>query len=109
MLAGTNDVNYQEDLATAPARLSTLIDEIFSYSPKAAIIVSDIPLILDSTLEPLAKTYNAGILTMLNTRIAAGQKLVHVARPSTFTSADMADELHPSKQADLFVWQFNFN
>ncbi|KZV72072.1 carbohydrate esterase family 3 protein [Peniophora sp. CONT] len=97
LLAGTNDINYQEDLSNAPARLNTLIDEVFSYTPKATILVSDIPLIVDATLEPLVKTYNAGVLSLVNNRIAAGQKLVHVSLDA-LTTSQMADELHPNDE-----------
>ncbi|KAF8324027.1 SGNH hydrolase, partial [Clavulina sp. PMI_390] len=96
LMAGTNDINYQEDLANAPSRLSTLITEILTYSPSAVILVAAIPLIEDSTLEPLAETYNSGVQSMLNTRIASGNKLVWVPRPSGWTTSDMADELHPN-------------
>ncbi|VDC03108.1 unnamed protein product [Peniophora sp. CBMAI 1063] len=97
LLAGTNDINYQEDLANAPARLDSLIDEIFSYTPQATVLVSDIPLIVDDTLEPLVKTYNAGVLDLVNGRIADGQKLVHVSLDA-LTSSEMADELHPNDE-----------
>ena len=83
-------------MANAPARLDTLIDEVFSYTPQATVLVSDIPLIVDDTLEPLVKTYNAGVLDLVNERIAAGQKLVHVSLDA-LTTSEMADELHPSK------------
>lgn len=95
LIAGTNDINYQEDLANAPTRLMNLVDEIFSYSPDAAVIVSDIPLIVDDTLEPLVETYNSGVQVLLQERIAEGQHIAHVSL-SNLTSSEMADDLHPS-------------
>ncbi|KAJ3779995.1 SGNH hydrolase-type esterase domain-containing protein [Lentinula aff. detonsa] len=97
LMAGTNDINYQEDLANAPTRLMNLVDEIFSYSPNAAVIVSDIPLIVDDTLEPLVETYNSGIQVLLQERISEGQHVVHVTL-SDLTSSEMADDLHPNDE-----------
>ncbi|GAW06943.1 lipolytic enzyme [Lentinula edodes] len=97
LIAGTNDINYQEDLANAPTRLMNLVDEIFSYSPDAAVIVSDIPLIVDDTLEPLVETYNSGVQVLLQERIAEGQHIAHVSL-SNLTSSEMADDLHPNDE-----------
>ncbi|KAJ3777060.1 SGNH hydrolase-type esterase domain-containing protein [Lentinula raphanica] len=97
LMAGTNDIDYQEDLTNAPSRLMTLVDEIFSYSPDAAIIVSDIPLIVDDELEPLVMTYNSGVQELVQERISEGQHLVHVSL-SSLTSSEMADELHPNDE-----------
>ncbi|KAJ3735861.1 hypothetical protein DFJ43DRAFT_1054577 [Lentinula guzmanii] len=87
LMAGTNDINYQEDLANAPTRLMNL--------PNTAVIVSDIPLIADDTLEPLVETYNSGVQELLQERISEGQHIVHVTL-SDLTSLEMADDLHPS-------------
>ncbi|KAJ4484396.1 SGNH hydrolase-type esterase domain-containing protein [Lentinula edodes] len=97
LIAGTNDINYQEDLANAPTRLMNLVDEIFSYSPDAAVIVSDIPLIVDDTLEPLVETYNSGVQMLLQQRISEGQHIAHVSL-SDLTISEMADDLHPNDE-----------
>ncbi|KAJ3858916.1 hypothetical protein EV359DRAFT_68615 [Lentinula novae-zelandiae] len=73
LIAGTNDINYQEDLANAPTRLMNLVDEIFSRC---------------------RQTYNSGVQVLLQERIAEGQHIAHVSL-SNLTSSEMADDLHP--------------
>ncbi|KIY73077.1 carbohydrate esterase family 3 protein, partial [Cylindrobasidium torrendii FP15055 ss-10] len=95
LLAGTNDINYQADLDNAPARLMSLVDEIYSYSPSATVIVSEIPLIVDNTLQPLVETYNSAVKSLVGTRIDEGERIVHVSLDA-LTDSGMSDNLHPN-------------
>jgi len=91
LMAGTNDV-FGGSISTAPSRLSTLIDSIFTACPDAALIVA--------TLTPLpsgqaaVNTYNAAITQLVNNRTASGQHIL-LASMSSVLSTDLVDGVHP--------------
>ncbi|KAF7367969.1 Lipolytic enzyme [Mycena sanguinolenta] len=92
LMAGTNDV-FGGSISTAPSRLSTLIDSIFSACPDTALIVA--------TLTPLPSgqaavdTYNAAVTQLVAQRQAAGQHIV-LASMSAILASDLADGVHPN-------------
>lgn len=91
LMAGTNDV-FGGSISTAPSRLSTLIDSIFSKCPDTALIVA--------TLTPLSSgqasvdTYNAAVTQLVAQRQASGQHIV-LASMSAVLASDLADGVHP--------------
>ena len=91
-MAGTNDV-FGGSISTAPNRLSSLIDQVFTAAPDTALIVA--------TLTPLnsgqssVNTYNQAITSLVNTRNAAGQHIL-LADMGTVQSSDLADGVHPN-------------
>src|SRR5947209_13452178 len=58
---GTNDVLQNFNLASAPNRLSTLIDHITTTDPTAEVFVATIIPIASASAENAARTYNAAI------------------------------------------------
>ncbi|KAJ6622090.1 SGNH hydrolase-type esterase domain-containing protein [Mycena sp. CBHHK59/15] len=91
LMAGTNDV-FGGSISTAPSRLSTLIDSIFTTCPDAALVVA--------TLTPLSSgqasvnTYNQAITQLVNSRTAAGQHIL-LASMSSVLASDLFDGVHP--------------
>ncbi|KAJ7679372.1 lipolytic enzyme [Mycena polygramma] len=91
LMAGTNDV-FGGSISTAPSRLSTLIDSIFTACPDAALIVA--------TLTPLSAgqaavdTYNQAVTQLVATRKAAGQHILLASMASVLAS-DLFDGVHP--------------
>ncbi|MGY4644959.1 FG-GAP-like repeat-containing protein [Cellulomonas sp. URHB0016] len=107
LLAGTNDMVGNVDVASAPARLSALIDRTFAGSPGVAIVVGTLPPAQDPSVQARITAYNAAIRTMLDDRINRGDHLVRVDLDAV-TLGDLADGLHPNdegyrKIADAFA------
>ncbi|MFC9283307.1 FG-GAP-like repeat-containing protein [Streptomyces collinus] len=107
LLAGTNDMVRNVDVADAPARLSRLIDQIYRGSPGVTIVVGTLTPSTNATYQQRIDAYNKSITTMLDRRVADGDRLVRVDL-SAVTTADLADEVHPTdagyrKIADAYI------
>jgi lysophospholipase L1-like esterase len=94
LLAGTNDINRDDDLAHAPQRLKTLINEIFSASPRTDILVGTLPPNTKSANNlQQVQAFNTAIRRLIN---SSGQgdslKLVDLYEQLTFK--DLADRVH---------------
>jgi lysophospholipase L1-like esterase len=102
LMIGTNDVDTKNDLPNAPSRLANLIDAIITASPNALLVVAQITPIVDNTIDPLVRQYNAAIPALVATRAAAGKHIILVDMYSAFTkdasyAADyMNGGLHPN-------------
>jgi len=100
LMIGTNDILQNIDLAKAPTRLGSLIDEIITDAPNALLVVSSIPPCCNDTT---VQAYNATIPAMVNTRAQAGKHVLFVDAHAAFIKdanykADYisSDGLHPS-------------
>ncbi|KAF7339011.1 Acetyl xylan esterase [Mycena venus] len=97
LLAGTNDINNDDDIANAPARLMAVVDNITSTLPNATLLVGTIPLNGDPTKEQWSDTFNYNIIQMLLRRASDGARVMPVPMES-LGPEDMADSLHPNDQ-----------
>ncbi|KAJ6595006.1 SGNH hydrolase-type esterase domain-containing protein [Mycena vulgaris] len=97
LLAGTNDINNDDDIDNAPARLMAVVDNIISTLPNAALLVGTIPLNGDPTKEAWSETYNHNIIQMLLRRASDGARVMPVSMEN-LGPEDMADPLHPNDQ-----------
>ncbi len=95
---GTNDMNLNSDTANAPTRLGSLIDQIFTATPDAVLVVAQIVLSTLDTTQSRITTYNAAVPGVVETRRNAGKKVLTVDMGSLLTSSDMSDFLHPNDQ-----------
>ncbi|MEV5710891.1 cellulose binding domain-containing protein [Actinoallomurus sp. NPDC052274] len=93
---GTNDVIQNHDLAGAPARLSALLDHITATVPTAEVFVATIIPLADSGLEANARTFNAAIPGVVQSKVNAGEHLHLVDMHAALTTADLADGVHPN-------------
>lgn len=93
---GTNDVLQNFNLASAPNRLSTLIDHITTTDPTAEVFVATIIPIASSSAEAAARTYNAAIPGIVQSKVAAGKHVHLVDMHSALTVSDLADGIHPN-------------
>jgi lysophospholipase L1-like esterase len=98
---GTNDINGNINVSTAPTRLGQLLDEIIADAPNALVVVASIiPIKGDSSQR--IQTYNATIPGLVSTRAAAGKHIVFIdnyaafVKDANWASSQMADNLHPN-------------
>jgi len=102
LMIGTNDINGNINVSTAPTRLGQLIDEIIMDAPTALVVVATIiPIANDGTNQRIPN-YNAAIPGLVATRVAAGKHVMLVdnyaafVRDSNFRTTLMIDNLHPN-------------
>jgi lysophospholipase L1-like esterase len=102
LMIGTNDIDLNNNVATAPMRLGALMDRIVVDSPDALLAVATIvPTRTDA--ENLRFTaYDAAIPAVVRQRAAAGKHVVLVDNHAAFLAnpnyktAWLADNLHPT-------------
>ncbi|MFB7508917.1 GDSL-type esterase/lipase family protein, partial [Streptomyces broussonetiae] len=103
---GTNDLNGNYQVPTAPDRLRALIDRITGDVPAVAVLVGTVIVSTSGTEEANRPAFNAKLPEIVTAEQAAG-KHVRLVDMSGLTTADLADSLHPNdngyrKMADAF-------
>jgi lysophospholipase L1-like esterase len=93
---GTNDVLQNFNLAGAPGRLSTLIDHITATVPTAEVFVASIIPLANAGQEANARTFNATIPGIVQSKVNAGKHVHFVDMHAALTPADLADGVHPN-------------
>ncbi|KOX28256.1 GDSL family lipase [Saccharothrix sp. NRRL B-16348] len=93
---GTNDVLQNFDLANAPARLSALVDKITATVPNADVFVATIIPLANAGQESAARTFNATIPGMVQSKANAGKRVRLVDMHAALTTADLIDGVHPT-------------
>lgn len=102
LMIGTNDVNSQLELATAPARLAALMDIVTSTSPATLLAVAQLIPTRTDSLNVDVQAFNAAIPTLVAERARAGKHvlLVDMYHPFTadpnYRTALLFDGLHPN-------------
>jgi lysophospholipase L1-like esterase len=92
---GTNDM-LKDGEATAPDRLSTLIDRITTTAPNAEVFVAQITPLGWSEGDAAVNTYNAAIPGIVQSKVNAGKNVHLVDMHSALTAADLEDGVHPT-------------
>ncbi|MEC3998048.1 ricin-type beta-trefoil lectin domain protein [Actinacidiphila sp. DG2A-62] len=103
---GTNDLNGNYQVSTAPDRLRSLIDQITRDVPATTVLVGTVIVSTSGTEEAVRPGFNAALPAIVQGEQAAG-KHVSLVDMSAVTTADLADQLHPNdngyrKMADAF-------
>lgn len=95
LMIGTNDLIQDYEESTAPARLSSLIDQIVADDPTATVLVSNLIAGTNASLAAGEPAYNATIPGIVQSKQAAGKHVLFVDM-SAFTTADLSsDGIHP--------------
>ncbi|GAA1700845.1 hypothetical protein GCM10009765_57970 [Fodinicola feengrottensis] len=103
---GINDLDRSPDPTHAPDRLHTLVDQIFADKPGVTVILQGlIPITQGLQSDPV--TYNNAARALATSEQQAGHHLRYVD-PAAFTSADMADRLHPNDSGHAKLGQVFF-
>ncbi|MFJ6465547.1 GDSL-type esterase/lipase family protein [Streptomyces sp. NPDC091387] len=103
---GTNDLNGNYEVPTAPDRMHALIDRITRAAPDATVLVGTVIRSNSANEEAVRPAFNAALPAIVQAEQAAG-KHVRLVDMSAVTTADLSDALHPndngfSKMADAF-------
>lgn len=88
---GTNDL-HEPDPASAPGRLSALLDDILKRLPRTRVIVAQI-IPVSTGMDPLHQAYDAAIPGIV---AAKGARVSLVDMQNILTSADYVNRLHPN-------------
>ncbi|SEG69539.1 Lysophospholipase L1 [Actinacidiphila yanglinensis] len=92
---GTNDINQDDDVADAPARLSTLIDHILRTKPDVQLFVARIITEQGEPHATMVNTYNAAIPDIVASK---GPNVHLVDMHAALTADDLADGVHPKQE-----------
>ncbi|MEV7087585.1 FG-GAP-like repeat-containing protein [Streptomyces sp. NPDC093085] len=96
LMAGTNDIQKDRDVAGAPARLGKLIDQLQDGSPGVAIVVATlVPVKGDPPAQERRNAYNEKVRALVRDRQDQGESLV-LAEMGPMTDDMLADRLHPN-------------
>jgi lysophospholipase L1-like esterase len=101
VMAGTNDMNTNLNVSTAPERLGSLIDEIAGACPDAAVLVAQLIPSMTAATDAMIKTFNAALPGIVASRTNAGKKVMEVNMDDYFGEKDLQDDLHPSDEGYL--------
>jgi lysophospholipase L1-like esterase len=93
---GTNDVLQNYNLAGAPGRLSTLVDHITATTPDADVFVATIIPLASAGQEAAARTFNAAVPGIVQSKVNAGKRVHLVDMHAALTAADLIDGVHPT-------------
>ncbi|MFD0636486.1 ricin-type beta-trefoil lectin domain protein [Catenulispora yoronensis] len=95
LIVGTNDLFQQYQVATAPARLSALVDKILADDPGVTVVLADLPVSTDVNVAAGEPAYNGAIAPLVQAKQAAGKHVQYVDM-GALTVADLADTEHPN-------------
>jgi lysophospholipase L1-like esterase len=102
LMVGTNDIDLNLDVATAPTRLGALLDKITTDAPSALLVVAKTtPLNYDAG-NARVQAYNAALPALVTSRVNAGKHILFVdmyapfVADANFKTSLLADQWHPN-------------
>ncbi len=93
--AGINDLGNGDDVTNAPNRLGSLIDQILAAEPDASVLVAQLIVNSNATVESEVVAFNQQLATVVQEKAAAGRH-VFLVDMSALTTANLNDGLHPN-------------
>jgi lysophospholipase L1-like esterase len=103
LMIGTNDLNGNIEVGTAPQRLGALLDDIYEQDPDVLVILAQIvPTRTDGTNQTV-QNYNAAMPDLVSSRAEAGRHIVLLdmyeafTRDADYKTALLGDNLHPNE------------
>ncbi len=108
IMLGTNDTDLNDDVANAPARLSTLVDKIMSQPGVGtpAIFVAQIPPNLNPAENPRVLAYNTALPDIVRAQRVAGRDIYLVDQYTHInanTGGLMIDTLHTNTAGNVVL------
>jgi lysophospholipase L1-like esterase len=95
MHVGTNDMNLGLDVANAPLRAASLIDQVVSACPDAVVLVALIIPAGNDTVNARISTYNLRLNAIIQWKAQQGHKVLAAHMNMALTPKDLIDGLHP--------------
>ncbi|MGW1277814.1 FG-GAP-like repeat-containing protein [Streptomyces tsukubensis] len=92
---GSNDINRNHEVATAPARLGALMDRILAAAPDVTVLVAGIVPNYRPGVSARVEAFNSALPGLVAARQAQGRKVFQVNIP-TLKTHDLPDGLHPN-------------
>jgi lysophospholipase L1-like esterase len=92
---GTNDLNQNYQVPTAPDRLHALVDRIVADDPGATVLLADLILSTSAPVVQAEPAYNSAVRLIVQAEQAAGRHVSFVDM-GALTTADLSDSLHPN-------------
>ncbi|KAF7290778.1 Lipolytic enzyme [Mycena indigotica] len=99
ILVGTNDMTGNVDVANAPNRLKTLIQNVLDAPPLTLVIVSTLPPNANSDANIRINAYNAALSGVVQSFVDAGRSVVLVDCHAVVALSDLVDGTHPNDAA----------
>ena len=103
LMIGTNDLNGNIDVSTAPTRLGALLDAIHAKDANVLVVLAQIvPTRTDGTNQTV-QTYNAAMPGLVSSRTSMGYHLILIDMYGAFTkdanykNTLLGDNLHPNE------------
>ena len=93
---GSNDLNGNYQVSTAPNRLAALIDQIFADDPGVTLLVAQLIPNRVAEVQARINDYNNQIPGIVQARANAGKHIYLVSMNTLSTASDFADNLHPN-------------
>jgi lysophospholipase L1-like esterase len=95
---GTNDALQDHNVSTAGNRMELMLNDLWSMSPRATILLSTLLRNKDSATERNVQNINNQIVTLTLRLQGTGRKVILVDMHSAdgLTTDDLADETHPN-------------
>jgi lysophospholipase L1-like esterase len=94
LMIGTNDLNQDYQVPTAPDRLHALVDRITADDPGATVLLADLIVSTSPQVVQAEPAYNAAVRQLAQSEQATGRHVAFVDM-GALTAADLADSLHP--------------
>jgi lysophospholipase L1-like esterase len=95
LMIGTNDLNQNYQVPTAPDRLHALVDRIVADDPGATVLLADLILSTSAPVVQAEPAYNSAVGQIVQAEQAAGRHVSFVDM-GALTTADLSDSLHPN-------------
>jgi lysophospholipase L1-like esterase len=96
LLVGTNDALQNIDPAGAPARLTSLIQDVLDAPPLTLVVLSTLPPNANTAANALINTYNAALPGVVKGFTDAGRSVVLVDSHAVIAVGDLVDGTHPN-------------
>ncbi|MFJ9736508.1 FG-GAP-like repeat-containing protein [Streptomyces sp. NPDC101166] len=94
--AGTNDMNQNYQLSSAPTRLKKLINEALADSPRATVLVAQLIPTGKAGLQPRIDAYNAALPGMVRDLQGEGRHVLLVDMKRVLISDGLQNDAHPT-------------
>jgi lysophospholipase L1-like esterase len=96
LMIGTNDMVQNRDVASAPNRLSHLIDQITAKAPASRVLVASLTPLRDASANALAQQFNAALPAIVQGQSKAGKNVRLVNIANSVSLAEIPDGIHPN-------------